>query len=87
MTPLVVYASVVSFIFLLVIAALLRQLNRERDERQIMVGLYQQLAFRVRMTQLADESSPQAYAATARATYDPDSLRETISTVAETEGA
>jgi len=44
---------------MVVIGALLRQLNRERDERAEMMLKYRELALRVRATQLAWEGPAQ----------------------------
>ena len=46
--------------FLLVVAMLLRQLNRERAERKEMMDRYRELALRVRMAQLRDEEAEYA---------------------------
>lgn len=86
MTALMVFAGAGYLALLVVILALLRQLNRERDERQGLLAELHQLATRVRLTQLADESSPQAFMRALSRQDVEDYLREQVTTTAEHEG-
>jgi choline-glycine betaine transporter len=89
-TALIVLACTQSLILLAVIAALLRQLNKERAERAGLMATYAQLAHRVRLAQLADEGPGGADAfaryLAQRTVQDDDTGRDVVSTNAETEG-
>jgi cbb3-type cytochrome oxidase subunit 3 len=54
-----IYSFFTVIMFILIIAALLRHLNLERKERREMMERYQNLALRVRQTQLEMETPEQ----------------------------